>query len=57
MHAILLAQVSDVIRRKPASSAGAKIDLGSEKIEFKRSRKKIGTPRLGGPMLFNALIY
>jgi len=41
MHAILLAQVSDVIRRKPASPAGAKIELGSEKIEFKRSTEKI----------------
>jgi len=36
---ILLAQISDVIRRKPVSPAGAEIELGSEKIEFKRSAK------------------
>jgi hypothetical protein len=34
---ILLAQIGDVIRRKPASPAGAEIDLGAGKIEFKRS--------------------
>jgi hypothetical protein len=36
---ILLAQISDVIRRKPVSPAGAEIELGSEKIEFKRSEQ------------------
>jgi len=36
---ILLAQVSDVIGRKPALPAGAKIELGAAKIEFKRSEQ------------------